>query len=56
MRNTELKKLESRNWENSDNETIKNKQLLIINDDYFATDEIDFFPSAISDSCTLVLL
>ena len=56
MRNTEVKNLDATYWNDTDNGSKQDKQLLIISDEYFSADEIDFFPSAISDSCNLVLL
>ncbi|MBN2830515.1 MAG: hypothetical protein JXR56_09375 [Candidatus Cloacimonetes bacterium] len=54
MRNTELNRTDF--WTELDNGSKQEKQLLIIKDEKLYADEIDFFPSSISDSCTLVLL
>ncbi len=56
MRNAEVKKLNTEFWTESDCGSKQDNQLLFVRDDRLNADEIDFFPSAISDSCTLVLL
>ncbi len=56
MRNTEVNRYNNEYWNESGCGSKQDNQLLIIRDDRVKADEIEFFPSAISDSCTLVLL